>query len=97
MTYAQMDTVEGKKGGKVILSMHLVNMHFHFYFLLNDKSAKFVTNKLNALLRYILPNGISFENLTQDKLNSIISHIKEKAQIIQHQLIYSVLHMSLKF
>ena len=52
-------------------------MHFHFYFLLNDKSAKSVTNKLNALLRYILPKGISFENLTQDKLNIIISHIKK--------------------
>ena len=61
MLYAQRNTVEGKKSGKVILSIHLVNMHFQFYFLLNDKSAKSVTNKLNELLRYILPKCTSFE------------------------------------
>ena len=31
--------------------------------------------KNHELLRYILPKGTSFENLTQDKLNIIMSHI----------------------
>ena len=49
MNYFQMDTVEGIKGGKVCLSLKLVNIQFQFYFILDDKSAKSVVDKLNEI------------------------------------------------
>lgn len=135
-TLTQWDTVEGKKGGKVLLSIIIVKIQFHFYFLLPDKTAKSVVNKLNEIedkigldnfralfgfsltdngseftdidgmianengeirtnlffchpnssgekgscekdheiLRYILPKGTSFNHLTDDDVNLIMSH-----------------------
>lgn len=49
LNYFQMDTVEGVKGGKVCLSLKLVNIQFQFYFILEDKTAKSVVNKLNEI------------------------------------------------
>ncbi len=49
MTYAEMDTVEGTKGGKVVLSLKVVNVQMQFYFILADKSAASVVAKLNEL------------------------------------------------
>lgn len=135
---SQWDTIEGKKGGKVVLSIKLVRLQFQFYFLLPNKEASSVVNKINEiqtiigidnfkkifgfaltdngtefsdikgiitdpitneirmqiffchpmrsdekgscennheLFRYILPKGISFDNLTQDDVNLITSHV----------------------
>lgn len=135
---SQWDTVEGKKGGKLILSIKLVKLQIQFYFLLPNKTAKAVVDKINEiqeligidaykqifgfaltdnggefsdvegisfdpttgelrtnlffchpnrsdekgsceknheLLRYILPKGKSFDNLTQHDLNLIASHV----------------------
>ena len=49
LNYVQMDTVEGIKGGKVILSLMLVNIKFQFYFLLDNKKASTVVDKLNEI------------------------------------------------
>ncbi len=51
--YCQMDTVEGKKGGKVCLSLKLVNIQFQFYFLLENKTARCVVDKLNEIQKII--------------------------------------------
>ena len=138
LVYTQMDTVEGKKGGKVVLSLKIVSLQFQFYFLLENKEAKSVVNKLNEIqqiigienykkifgtiltdngseftdiqgivtdpdtgeirtylffcdamasfqkgscennherFRYILPKGVSFDDLTQEDLDLITSHI----------------------
>lgn len=77
ITYSQMDTVEGTKGGKVILSLKVVKVQFQFYFLLQDKSASSVVNKLNEIQKvigiedykkifgYILTdNGTEFSNIS---------------------------------
>ena len=53
MCYTQMDTIEGVKGGKVILSLKIVNIQFQFYFLLENKTAKCVVDKLNEIQRII--------------------------------------------
>ena len=53
LIYTQMDTVEGKKGGKVVLSLKLVSIQFQFYFLLENKEAKSVVNKLNEIQQII--------------------------------------------
>lgn len=53
MCYTQMDTIKGVKGGKVILSLKIVNIQFQFYFLLENKTAKCVVDKLNEIQRII--------------------------------------------
>ena len=141
----QMDTVEGTKGGKVILSLLSVKTHFQYYVLLENKSASNVVGALNIIqdllginlykkvfktiltdngtefsdisgiisdpltgeirsnlfycepycsnqkaicennhrmLRYVLPKGKSFDNLTDEdmiKLNSHINSLKRKS------------------
>ncbi len=48
--YVQMDTIIGKKEtGPVVLSLHCVSLHFQFYFLLKNKSAASVVEKLNEI------------------------------------------------
>lgn len=50
MHYVQMDTIIGKReNGPVVLSLHCVTLHFQFYFLLKDKSASSVVEKLNEI------------------------------------------------
>lgn len=49
IVYTEMDTVIGKPGGKVILSLKVINVQLQFYFLLEDKSAKSVVDKLNEI------------------------------------------------
>lgn len=49
MNYTEMDTVEGKKGGKVVLSLKVVNVQLQFYFVLADKSAESIVSKLNEI------------------------------------------------
>lgn len=48
-TLSQWDTIEGKKGGKVVLSIKIVKLQIQFYFLLPNKEAKAVVNKLNEI------------------------------------------------
>lgn len=44
LTFFQMDTVEGKKGGKVLLTLHCVKTHFQFAFILDSKHSINVVN-----------------------------------------------------
>lgn len=44
-----MNTVEGKKGGKVVLSLKVVKVQMQFYFVLADKTADSVVSKLNEI------------------------------------------------
>ena len=134
----EMDTVEGRKGGKVLLTIHFVNSSFMLAFIRNHNDAESVINIFNKLqdilglnkfkelfiiiltdngsefsnpseieydsttlekrtqifychpsspyekgscevnhelLRRILPKGTSFDDLTQDDINIIMSHI----------------------
>ena len=47
--YVMMDTVEGVKGGMVILSLFFVNYGFQYYVLMKSKHAINTVNALNAL------------------------------------------------
>ena len=134
----EMDTVEGKKGGKVLLTIHFVNCSFMLAFIREHNDAQSVIDIFNQLqsilgidkfkelfviiltdngsefsnpteiefdlttgekrtqifychpsspfekgscevnhelLRRILPKGTSFDNLTQNDINLIMSHI----------------------
>ena len=134
----EMDTVEGRKGGKVLLTIHFVNSSFMLAFIRDHNDAESVINIFNKLqdilgltkfkelfiiiltdngsefsnpkeieynpitgekrtqifychpsspyekgscevnhelLRRILPKGTSFDDLTQDDINIIMSHI----------------------
>lgn len=134
----QMDTVEGKKGGKVLLTLHFVNCSFMldfirdhndaqsiidifndlqkklglekfkelFIIILTDNGSEFSNPKEiefdmetgeqrtkifychpsspyekgscevnHELIRRILPKGTSFDNLTQEDINLMMSHI----------------------
>ena len=134
----EMDTVEGRKGGKVLLTIHFVNSSFMLAFIRDHNDAQSVINIFNKLqdilgltkfkelfiiiltdngsefsnpseieydpiteekrtqifychpsspyekgscevnhelLRRILPKGTSFDDLTQDDINIIMSHI----------------------
>lgn len=134
----QMDTVEGIKGGKVLLTLLFVNYNFMLIYILDNQTKEQVTNKINEIklilreekfekiipimltdngkefydvegiemnisktkkithvfycdpsasyqkgaieknheyIRYILPKGTSFDELTQEDCNIIMSHI----------------------
>ena len=134
----EMDSVEGQKGGKVLLTIHFVNCSFMLAFIREHNDAQSVINTFNyfqdllgldkfkelfvliltdngsefsnpieiefdmntgekrtqifychpsspfekgscevnhELLRRILPKGTSFDNLCQDNINLIMSHI----------------------
>ena len=97
-----MDSVEGRKGGKVLLTLHFVNCSFMLAFIREYNDAQSVIDIFNylqdilginkfkelfililtdtcevnhELLRRILPKGTSFNNLTQEDINLIMSHI----------------------
>lgn len=44
-----MDTIEGRKGGKLVLSLKVINVQFQFYFLIENKEASTIVNKLNEI------------------------------------------------
>ena len=134
----EMDTVEGRKGGKVLLTIHFVNSSFMLAFIRDHNDAESVINTFNKLqdilgltkfkelfiiiltdngsefsnpnemeydpitgekrtqifychpsspyekgscevnhelLRRILPKGTSFDDLTQNDINIVMSHI----------------------
>jgi IS30 family transposase len=150
----QMDTVEGRKGGKVFLTIHFVNISFMLAFIRNhndsqsvidifnnifnlveinkfkelfpviltDNGSEFsnpteiefdmITGELRTnvfychpsspfekgscevnhqLLRRILPKGYSFDDLTQDDIDLIMSHINSyKRKKLNNKSPYSV-------
>ena len=49
LIYTEMDTIEGRKGGKLVLSLKVVNVQFQFYFLIENKEASTIVNKLNEI------------------------------------------------
>ena len=49
LTYTEMDTIEGVKGGKVCLSLKIVKVQLQFYFLMNEKNAACVVSTLNRI------------------------------------------------
>ena len=133
----ELDTVEGIKGGKVLITIHFVNSHFMFAFLKDYHDAQSVIDVFNELetilglevfqklfvviltdngsefsnpteiefskekiqrtkifycepsrpdqkghcevnhefIRRVLPKGSSFNNLTQEDINTLMSHI----------------------
>lgn len=138
LSIVQMDTIEGIKGGKVLLTIHFVNTSFMLAFIRNHNEAQSVIDIFNVissifgidkfkqlfpviltdngsefsnpleiefdnttgelrthifychpsspyekgscevnheLLRRILPKGTSFDELTQDDINLIMSHV----------------------
>ena len=52
--YVEMDTVIGSAGGKVILTIHFVNVDFMFGILLDNKTAAEAGNKISLALLLIL-------------------------------------------
>ncbi len=53
LIYTQMDTLEGVKGGKYVLSLKVIAVQFQFYFLIDNKEAKTIVNKLNEIQHLI--------------------------------------------
>lgn len=49
LVYTEMDTIEGRKGGKLVLSLKVVNIQFQFYFLIENKEASIIVNKPNEI------------------------------------------------
>mgnify|MGYP005779450141 CR=1 FL=1 len=45
----EMDTVEGKKGGKILLTLHFVNCSFMLAFLSKHNDAQSVIDIFNSL------------------------------------------------
>lgn len=89
MIYVQMDTVEGKKGGKVCLSLKIVQLQFQFYFLLENKTAKCVVDVLNRIQSLIgienykkifsvilTDNGSEFTNIDGIMLDPITGEVR---------------------
>lgn len=62
-SYIEMDTVEGRKGGKCILTLNFNVCNFMVGFLLDHKAAYDVTAKLNALKERFHAQGISFTDI----------------------------------
>lgn len=138
LTFFQMDTVEGKKGGKVLLTLYCVKTHFQFAFILDSKHSinvvglfdhiqsvlgmqrfqllfstlladngtefsdiqgievdsatgekrtsiyfchpnasfeKGACEKNHEMIRYVIPKGVSMDQLSQNKINLMMSHI----------------------
>ena len=82
----EMDSVEGKKGGKVLLTIHFVNCNFMLAFIRDHNDSQSVINifneiedKLNiGIFRKLFPiiltdNGSEFSNPTKIEFNNITS------------------------
>ncbi|MFI3170640.1 MAG: helix-turn-helix domain-containing protein [Faecalibacterium sp.] len=59
-SYHEMDTVIGRVGGKVILTVHFNAIGFMFGLLLDDKSALEAATKIRTLKENLASNGFSF-------------------------------------
>jgi IS30 family transposase len=61
--WVEMDTVIGREGGKVILTLHFTLCNFMFGLLLDDRSAVSAANEIIALKKRLSENGLSFSDL----------------------------------
>ena len=61
--YCEMDTVNGKIGGKVIMTFQFVNVDFMFGILLDNKSAAEASEKITALKQKLTSHGFCFSEL----------------------------------
>lgn len=59
----QLDTVIGRVGGKVIMTIHFVNSDFMIGLLLDNKTAAEAARKIETLKRRLTDNGFSFGNI----------------------------------
>jgi IS30 family transposase len=59
-SWIEMDTLIGRVGGKVILTLHFTFCNFMIGFLLNDKSAASVSSAIVTLKKLLTDNGFSF-------------------------------------
>lgn len=59
----QLDTVIGRVGGKVILTIHFVPSDFMVGLLLNNKTATEAAEKIQNLKATLLLHGFSFEDI----------------------------------
>lgn len=62
-SYVEMDTVEGTKGGKCILTLYFTLTNFMKGILLDSKAAYEVTGKLNALKHKLHAANVSFNDI----------------------------------
>lgn len=62
-SYVEMDTVIGRVGGKVILTLHFTSPNFMVGLLLENKTSAEVIFKLNDLKQKLLQRGFSFGKL----------------------------------
>lgn len=60
LNYVEMDTVIGSIGGKVILTVHFVNVGFMFGILLENKTAAEAANKISLLKSRLAEFSFSF-------------------------------------
>lgn len=61
--YVEMDTVIGSAGGKVILTIHFVNVDFMFGILLDNKTAAEAGNKISLFKSHLADSGFSFGDI----------------------------------
>lgn len=59
----QLDTVIGRIGGKVIMTLHFTNCDFMFGLLLENKTAAEAAEKITGLKHRLLKNGFRFGNI----------------------------------
>ena len=58
--YSEMDTVIGRVGGKVIVTIHFTAMNFMFGLLADNKTAAAVSSKISFLKNLLVNNNFSF-------------------------------------
>lgn len=59
----QLDTVIGRIGGKVIMTIHFINCDFMIGLLLENKTAAEAASKITNLKQQLLQNGFCFGNI----------------------------------
>lgn len=59
----QLDTVIGRIGGKVIMTIHFTNCDFMIGLLLENKTAAEAADKITALKKHLIQNGFRFGDI----------------------------------
>ena len=91
----EMDTVEGVKGGKVFLTLLFRQSKFMLIYLMDNKTMECVEKAYNNIKQILgiekfkkifevilTDNGSSFDELTQEKTNLLMSHINNTSRDI---------------
>ncbi len=63
LSYGELDTVIGRIGGKVIMTIHFVSFDFMVGILLNNKTAAEASSKIVALKKHLCDHGFNFGEL----------------------------------